>query len=292
MRRIFWAGTAHGMAGAALPLRFSRRCGMGKSGGYMRGKDTVPIQLYGRRLSLSWMIQPNHVDDLLNASMSTQGLLSRFLLAYPPSMIGIRKYVVPEEQDISTLQSFYDQITAFLDKPLIYDKQTGTISTAVLNLDDGAKDEYVRLDEYYESRLAAGGINEGIRECANKATQHLARLAGVLAVFEGASVIEQQHLKRAFSLLEYYLAEWRSIGARLGTADPEQSKARRLLGWLYTYVGKNPGPFKLRPLYSQGLRDFRGDSVLTKGVLDQLIRRGYVRSLPQNQYALRPEGAD
>lgn len=264
----------------------------GQLRGYMRGQDNRPVSLYGRRVSLSWMIQPQHVETLVSSSMATQGLLSRLLIAYPESLIGQRKYVLPDVTHRSILDSYSEQITELLNRPLEMDPVTGQITAVPLYLDDPAQRLYANLNDHYEASLAPTGINVGIRDYANKAGQHLARLAGVLSAYESASVVTVDHLERAKELLDYYLAEWRDLHQRLGALAPKTQKPRMLIEWLRTYTDKHPGPFKLRTVCQLGPRacDRSADSM--KALLAVLIQRGYVRTATNNQYELRPANAD
>ncbi len=262
----------------------------GQLRGYMRGQDNAPISLYGRRVSLSWMIQPQHVDALVNGSMASQGLLSRLLVSYPKSLIGQRKYLIPDAGQRAVFEGYNNKIKTLLTTPLDMDPTSGQLSPIPLYLDDQAKLLYAQLSDHYESTLAPSGINAGIRDHANKAGQHLARLAGVLAAFEGVPTVTSGHLERAKILLDYYLAEWRDLHCRLESLAPEIRQPSALYDWLRLYTERLPGPFKLQDCYQKGPRICGRNAESMKAHLSVLIRRGYVRPTTNATYELRPEG--
>jgi uncharacterized protein DUF3987/bifunctional DNA primase/polymerase-like protein len=261
----------------------------GQIRGVMRGQDRKPITLYGRRVSLSWMVQPQHVEALVNQGTASQGLLSRLLVCYPTSLIGRRKYLVPDAANLSVLDSYNNRIKELLNTPMDMDPHSGRLSPLPLYLDAPGKALYAQLSDFYESTLADGGINQAIRDYANKAGQHLARIAGVLAAFESATTIGSDHLDRAHILLDFYLAEWRDLHPRLGALDPETQKAVALLGWL---LEKAPTPFKLQDCYQYGPRICGRAAEPVRAILAELQRRGYVRALGNNQYEVRPVGVE
>ena len=260
--------------------------------GHMRGQDKHPITLYGRRLTLSWMIQPQHVGAIVSANNASQGLLSRFLLSYPPSLMGQRKYKLADPAESALLDGYRQRVTDLLNQPLDMNPASGKLAPIPLYLDQPAKQEYARLSDHYESTLADNGLNHSIRESANKAGQQLARLAGVFAAWDGAQSITPERLGQAKVLLDYYLSEWRELQTRLGAIDPETQKAVLLLEWLRGYVQTNPGPFKLKPVYQYGPRKCGRAAKDIKGLVSKLIDRGYVRPVVGNQYELRPVELD
>jgi uncharacterized protein DUF3987/bifunctional DNA primase/polymerase-like protein len=264
----------------------------GQLRGYMRGQDNKPITLYGRRVSLSWMVQPQHVEGLVNGGMASQGLLSRLLVSYPQSLIGQRKYLIPDESRLAVLEGYNEQIKTLLETPMDMDPVSGRLSPIPLYLDGPAKGLYAQLNDHYEATLAGSGINAGIRDYANKSGQHLARLAGVLCAFEGVPAITTHHLERAKILLDYYMAEWRDLQTRIGALDPETQKPAALLEWLRAYIAKQPGPFKLKTLCQYGPRACGRSSDEMKVHISVLIRRGYARPVQNNSYELRPENVD
>jgi hypothetical protein len=238
------------------------------------------------------MIQPQHVGALVNGSNASQGLLSRFLLAYPTSLIGNRKYTLATPAEMAVLERYHERVTALLDRPLSMDPISGKLTPQLLCMDAAAKQAYARLSDHYESTLAETGLNYSIRESANKAGQQLARLAGVFAAWDGAPSITLERLEQAKVLLDYYLTEWRELNARLNAIDPETQKTVLLLDWLGGYVQTNPGPFKLAPVYQTGPRKCGRSAPEAKALLSRLITRGYVRPLAENKYELRPAGVD
>lgn len=171
------------------------------------------------------------------------------------------------------------------------DVLTGSITPLPLELTDEATQRLIELDGVFERSLGRGGDNEAICEMANKALQHLVRLAGVMAIYEGSARVSREGIDRARMLVDFYLNEWKTIATKVGASSPEIPPAKRLLAWLKEYVIQNPGLFRLRIIYSKGPREFSGRTDFTRNTLVELVRRGYVRPVG-DQYEMRPDDVE
>ncbi len=250
-----------------------------------------PQLLFGRRLTLSLMIQPEVVGGMLGRQFIGQGFSSRLLISYPGSRIGFRPFKRHDETP-PALAAFENAIRQLLDSELLIDPHTGAITTTALSLDAPALAEFERQFNILESSLAPGGCNQAIADVVNKAPNQLLRLAANLALYRNRITITADEIVQASQLLNFYLEEWRSVSDNVAAADPEQMAAQQLLGWLRNHVAENPGPFKLRTLYQRGPRSGGRTADAVKKVLLELMRRGYVRPVTGNQYELRPEAVE
>jgi hypothetical protein len=246
-----------------------------------------PQILFGRRLSLSLMVQPAVVTRMLENDFGGQGFNSRCLLAYPPSTIGTRKLKVTAEAPAEVVR-YHQRMRQLLDTPLVIDPATGAVTATALTLEPAAFAEYERCFNRLELALAVGGSNRDILEIANKAATNLLRLAGNLAVYEGRAVLTAQDIYNADQLVHFYLEEWRAITGKVDAVEPGSQQARRLLDWLIEHVRDHPGPFKLARVYQSGPRGCGRNADAAKKLLTELQRRGYVRAVTGNQYELRP----
>ena len=67
--------------------------------------------------------------------------------------------------------------------------------------------DWVAIYNDIERGLGANGRLAPVRSLASKAPEHIARLAGTFAVFDGDAQIDTSHIDRAALLMQHYLAE-------------------------------------------------------------------------------------
>ena len=82
---------------------------------------------------------------------------------------------------------------------------------------------------------------EAARGLANKAAEHAARLAGVLAVTRGGTEISIEDIEAGITLVNYYLGEAVRI-ADAGQVKQPLKDAEQLLNWIHTKGFKQVHP--------------------------------------------------
>ena len=253
-----WSGAAHSMARASLD---------------------EPVSLVNRRLSLSLMLQTALAAQLFdNNTLAGQGFLSRCLPSFPVSLIG-RRFYRPVNDDTG-FHPFFDAQDPLLTHPPPMNLETGE-----LELTSEAKQRWISTHDRYEAALA-GDYTE-IREVANKAPEQVVRLAGVMAVMEGASQVQLQHINNADRLLNFYLQEWQNMALKLVSHRKEIEQPRQLLEWMQKHHAETGRDrFNLVEVYRSGPRLVRNQSQLARDLMTELLRRGYVR-LAGKDYQLR-----
>lgn len=232
---------------------------------------------YGRRLSLHLMAQPVVAAMLLADPLAReQGFLARCLVSYPRSTAGQRRYA---EQDLSHTQGYRDysaRVLALLDRawPLTEDNE---LEPPAIALDPAAKTAWVALYNDIERSLGAEGRLAPVRALASKAPEHVARLAGTFAVFDGDACITVAHIERAAVLMRHYLDEaLRLWGA--GQVSAELKLAQEVLNWLRDKMG--PGRIiPMADIYRKGPSAIRSASAARK-VLQVLVQHGWVEAAP------------
>jgi hypothetical protein len=113
------------------------------------------ILLYGRRLSLHLMIQPE-VSDLLfsNRLLTDQGILSRCLVAYPQSKIGYQPYKELDLYQHDTMKRYFARLLEILEAPLPLAEGTrNELSPRRLCLTPDAKRLWVRFHDHVQSLM-------------------------------------------------------------------------------------------------------------------------------------------
>jgi hypothetical protein len=228
---------------------------------------------YGRRLTLHLMVQPAVASSLLADPLAReQGFLARCLVSYPRSTAGQRRYA---DQDLSQTPEYCryaSRVTALLDQswPLTAENELDPLSVA---LTPSAKTTWVAIYNDIERDLGVDGRFAPVRSLASKAPEHIARLAGTFAVFDGDAQIDASHIDRAALLMQHYLAEaLRLWGA--GQVSAELKLAQELLNWLRDKMG--PGRvIPMAEIYRKGPSAIRSAGAARK-VLRVLVQHGWV----------------
>jgi putative DNA primase/helicase len=205
----------------------------------VRGGDGVSV-LYGVRLSMHLMMQDKVAAAFFNDDvMRDQGLISRFLVTYPSSLTGTRGYKATNVSESPGMRVFHDRIREILSEPLPMriDDQTGEplneLEPRTLYLDEDAKRLWVESYEDIEAASGKGRPFESIEGFAGKSSNHMIRLAGVMAMFDDIhrKTIPRKYMENAITLIEYYLNERMRVS---GIAAPnlEIENAKTLLTWI------------------------------------------------------------
>lgn len=109
---------------------------------------------------------------------------------------------------------------------------------------------------------------------ASKAAANVLRIAGVLATMEQSAALEEDHILRASTLMNYYLTEIQRLTEREGLHEILQD-ADRLRRWL---LKKQPPPFSMRDLMRNGPRFVRKNTEYTSALMSVLIEYRWVDS--------------
>jgi len=233
---------------------------------------------YGRRLSLHLMAQPVVAAMLLADPLAReQGFLARCLVSFclvsfPRSTAGQRRYAGQDLNQNPDYRRYAQRVTALLDQPwpLTADNE---LDPPTIVLSPSAKTAWVALYNDIERNLGAEGRLAPVRALASKAPEHVARLAGTFAVFDGDGQIGEDHIVRAAALMRHYLDEaLRLWGA--GQVSAELKLAQEVLHWLREKMG--PGRvIPIADIYRLGPSAIRSASAARK-VLQVLVQHGWV----------------
>lgn len=213
-----------------------------------RGTDGR-TQLYGRRLAVHWLIQPDAARQALHDPLlTTIGYWPRFLVAWPaPLKPRLARQWRPELDPAIT--AFWSRCAELFREPLLgCDAGTPVIEADAAAL-TVAKKSFEALEQ---AARTAGGRLADIRAFAVRATEQAFRVAAVLTAWSGSEEIDANTFRDAVRLVAYSLETWQGIfGSR---AEAEVADwARTLLSWLIKQGGRAPeqailhvGPKSLR----------------------------------------------
>lgn len=205
---------------------------------------------FGRRLNLHLMLQPMIAASLLADPLAReQGFLSRCLVSYPTSTAGQRFYADLDLSMTRAYAAFDARVAELLDMPWPLNDH-GELEPQALELSLDAKAEWVQIYDEIEKRLGAGQVFAPVRPLASKSGEHVLRLAGTFAVFEGARAVSQDHVTRAGDLIDHYLFEAKRLWGA-GAVAPELKLAADALAWIQQKYGVG-SVFTLADVYRNG----------------------------------------
>jgi hypothetical protein len=181
------------------------------------------------------MIQPDAAADFLcNAQLRDQGLLSRILLAAPPSIAGTRLYQSPQPNDQAAINAYGARLLSILEaEPAFEPGKRNELTPRALPMSAGAEAQWRIFYDHIESQCGAEDQLAPIRDFAAKAAEHVARIAGVLTIIEDlhAEEISAEEMRSAILLGDWYVNEACRMHLA-GRIDPRLIRAAALLRWL------------------------------------------------------------
>ncbi len=200
----------------------------------VRGMDGAS-KIYGRRVSIHLMMQPNVAGLLLgNEVFAGQGLLARCLIVFPESTAGSRFYNPVDMSQHAAMRRYSGRMLDILETPLpLAEGERNELEPPRLRPASDAKALWIRFHDFLEGHLGDGGDFAPIRAFASKAAEHAARLAGILTLVHDihAREIPLDKMAAGIELAKHYLAEALRL-YHAGATDPDLELAERLLAWL------------------------------------------------------------
>ena len=200
----------------------------------VRGMDGAS-KIYGRRVSMHLMMQPNVAGLLLgNDLLAGQGLLARCLTVFPASTAGSRFYNPIDMSQHPAMRRYGGRMLDILETPLpLAEGKRNELEPPRLRPASDAKALWVKFHDFLESHLGDGGDFAPVRAFASKAAEHAARLAGILTLVGDihAREIPLDKMAAGIELAKHYLAEALRLNFA-GATDPDLELAERLLSWL------------------------------------------------------------
>ena len=202
----------------------------------VRATDHEHIVLYGRRLSMHLLVQPEVSTRLLGRSLyRSQGFLARWLIAAPDSLAGTRKHDPsrPAPQDDPRIRRYWHAIGQLLERPATEDQEIGGLDPPCLALSPEARCLLVSAYDALEIAQGHNGELEPVREWASKAAEHACRIAGVLTLANDPTAIAvgAETMRGALELMRHYLEEYMRLVGSAGVSE-DIRYAEVLRGWL------------------------------------------------------------
>jgi hypothetical protein len=197
----------------------------------VRAGDEEIVDLHGRRLAVHLMIQPKAAFGFLgNEVIRDQGLLSRLLLAAPPSLAGVRLFKEPGNADDAAIAEYSRRILAVLN---VWPKDMREAKPRPLPFSTHARGQWIEFYNHVEREQGSGRSLAEFQEVANKIPEQAARIAGVLAIVAdpAATEIDGEAMRNGITLAAWYLTEATRLTGALG-GNQALENAQALLDWL------------------------------------------------------------
>jgi len=232
--------------------------------------------LYGRRMALHQLAQPDVMTTLLSDRMANgQGLLARCLVAWPESTIGTRHIERYEwAGDRHELKRLFAVFKGLMEAEPRAGKSMQELDPVELPLTDEAKSLAMAASNQFETLMARGADLAELRDRTSKAVENACRIAGVIAVIEGGlsvRAIDTGHLERALVLVQWYLSE--ALRIRGAAAIPQSViDAELLSAWLRERGFKQ---FRSKQVLRSGPNQLRNKTRLTAAT-SELVTNGYL----------------
>lgn len=244
---LFLSG--HSLTSDTAKSNISQLCDIWSDGSFDRllspRYDTIEQNsMNGVRFTLDLQGQPPVIAPALNdEAMNGQGLLPRFLFAFPDNMNGQIVYNTDERLDAKPeqdprLQAYWQRCRTLLDP--IADSVDRDNEGSIIRFNMPFKNRQARkaLANYQtdkESQLCKGGKLEKYASYARRLHENASRIASILAYFDGRRFITAEDIHKASKLTDY------SISERMRYTDKPQAgdnDAQKLISWLVKYCNR------------------------------------------------------
>jgi hypothetical protein len=202
----------------------------------VRATDKEHVTLFGRRLAVHLMAQPEIAARMLGKSLyKAQGMLARFLICAPASRIGTRAHdgSAADPRDDARLRRYWQALRQLLERQPSENPDLGGLDPPCLALSPEARSLLVEAYNSIEAAQQDNGELVTIREFASKAAEHACRIAAVLTLMSqgDAIAVDRETMRSAVELVQFYLREHvRLAGA--AAVSLEIGNAVKLQEWL------------------------------------------------------------
>jgi hypothetical protein len=245
-------------------------------------QDGGYVCLEGRRLCSHLMVQPVVAEKVLSDDdMVGQGLMARFLIAWPESKIGWRPYAARSAFSDPLMIRYCHRIAELIEHPHPVDHEDpdAPLTPRTITLSPEAAAEWIAFHDDLEVKQRPEGPLVEARAWASKMPQQALRLAGVLAMVEDHTVtqIPAETMRRALTLAGWYMHEAVRLTGASVTPRPIRD-AETLLQWIHA-SGRQAVYSQL--LQNKGPRAVGRDKSSLDRAIEVLVGAGWLMPLPE-----------
>lgn len=246
--------------------------------------------LYGRRLAIHLMVQPEAAQGLLGDRTAIgTGFLPRFLTCEPPSAIGTR-LSDRTRQDAPALGRFGGRLRAILESPLPMDPESRELAPRALPLALEARAALIAFADETEREQAPGGPLSHVTGYASKAAEQAARIAAVLTLWRDleAPAVAVDAMRNGITLARFYLVEAVRL-SDAATVSTDTARAEALRRWLLdtwpeqaARIDRDPSTVTPKDVVQYGPNALRETAQVRK-LMAALADAGWLVLLPEGE---------
>lgn len=236
----------HGMGQDAKTRTVTGLSELWDQGSAQRIRARETLFLVGRRVGISLAAQPKIASSLLADELAKdQGFVGRFLVTMPDSTIGRREIRPTDPSRDHRLLSFQRQCRRLLSAALPLREDTrNELDPPALGLAAEAWSVWRAFAQSVEDGCAPGGPWVPVRSAALKMAENVARIAGILTLFQDPDIIRRQRdgavsgetMAAACAIGVFYLQEALRLTGH-AILDPETRAQNELAEWLLEKFG-------------------------------------------------------
>lgn len=255
-------------------------------------RHKLSIEVDSPRCTASLMIQPNIFRDVIEKTggrLNDYGFLARCLICEPQSKIGLRPLIEGNIVDTSDYDIYYAKIKNLLAGQKEYilpssDKLKNP--RKIIKLDPYAQKAWISIYNHIESNSGPSGIYCEHTAYASKMAENIARLAGVLHIYEypGEEAISEATILSAADIIFWYADEFMRLFSDHGSYDQIAEDARKLEKFLIkTFNAKNISYYRKSDLLYYGPNSLRKAARLDAAIY-YLAQQGVIFIYQQEKY--------
>lgn len=280
----------HGMGADARTRTVTGLSKLWDNGSAQRVRAAEAQTFVGRRVGISLAAQPRIASTFIGDELANdQGIVGRFLVMYPESNIGFRRFRATNPSTDRRLLGFQDQCRRCLDVGLpIREGTRNELNPPVLNLAPEAWTLFRQFGQSIEDENGPGKMWRPVSSAAGKIAENVARIAGILTLFENPDAarpsraggadhsldltVTAETMAAACAIGMFYLREALRLTGH-AILDPETRAQNDLADWLAEKVkpGNLTAPSLIQKLTVSHLRS---DAATLRRRLEALVSFG------------------
>lgn len=251
------------------------------------------------RVTMSIMAQESVFEEFChkqkNASRGT-GFFSRFLMAMPESTQGFR-LLSDSELSHDWLYEFHALISDLLPD-VKNDLDPQNLPQLIYELDDDAKEYFIRIVNWIESQIRPMGSMHDINDSASKFGENVLRVAALIEYFSAPyRKISRDTINRAYDIVYFHICEFKRIFSTEYELPQEVKDTNALckyleeklwnqgICWIRKNVVLNGGPVRKSCRFEVALSVLQQRGIITVARIDNsktmyiVLNTGYFSSL-------------
>ena len=199
-------------------------------------------------LTIGVTVQPSVLAELMtNSELTDRGLLPRFMVSVPKSLVGTRRMDEAVEIDPAVAAAYGRHVSSIIET-------VSNLTDHVVKMSPGAYRMFTEARQTLEDARRADGPMRPIAAWTIKLESTIARVAGMFAVAlhpnHRPDFIDEGHMVSALRIADYWIGH-AFASFSLATVDPVENIAKRLSEWL---VSSQVKTLTLRDAYKMNRR--------------------------------------